>query len=188
MSRVVRTISLYVLYFLVGAGLMYGYRYFTMDTAPPQAYTAKPAPSEPTIEGPPEFQADVQKALAFLKEKSPEQYKNICLYVHHVQFTDELAKANAFAWINSTGNVYINISKYLNHIKNRSEDAAIMIAYPLPLTLVHETAHLKQMEQNRPSTGEAAEREALAAERDLLRALNVPPEIIDKIVTEQRIK
>lgn len=170
---------------LVGAGLMYGFLHLIRDTNPPPAYAAKTIPSEPTIEGPPEFQADVQKALAFLKEKSPERYENVCLHTHSVKLVTEQVKPNAFAWTDITGTVYVNNSLYFRHFNDRSGN--IMVAYPLPLTLVHETTHLVQLEQKRPWTGEAAEREALAAERDFLHALGMPPEIIDKIVTESRV-
>lgn len=173
-------------YIIIGTSLIFGYTHFYKDSYRANAYTAKPSPSEPTIEGTEEFQADVQKSLAFLKDKAPGHYNSVCLYIRTVKLTDYEPGPKIEGWTNSTGTVYIVKSQLEIHSKNREK--LRIDTYPLPLTLVHETAHLIQLEQKKPSTGEAAEREALATERDLLHALNMPPEIIELLTGEKRLE
>lgn len=140
----------------------------SISTAQPPPEPQVEEPVEPQITGPPEFQEDVKNALALIKEKAPEHYKLSCDNVLSIDLSE--AHPEWEAWVNS---VIIYISK-VNYDKYRKVNP-----YYLHILLAHETTHVVQFRQGRLKTPrEEREREALAAEREILLKLDCPEHII----------
>ena len=162
----------------------YGSRYYLMikrDLAPPpQAYLHHYVHKEPYIQGPPEFQKDVKNALATIKKVSPEQYEDVCKYCVYIELADLNVSIAASVNSNSKGTIAVYEKRYCSAIQNN---------YYVERILVHETTHLIQFTKDSTTDSiEKDEAEALAAERQLLTALEVPPETIDQVAGNQLLE
>lgn len=90
------------------------------------------------ITGPSDFKESVGKALALLKEKSPEDYNLVTGFVNKVE--DKVLSGNSLArMISTTGNIYIDWSKYTKYAQKVNQSDKI---YLLCGTLVHESYHI----------------------------------------------
>jgi hypothetical protein len=162
-------------------GVYYGTKYYLAVRAdraiPPQAYLHHYIHKEPYIGGPPEFKEDVKKALATIQKVSPEQYEDVVRYCVRVKLID-LQTKNAGMAKHKT--IYVFKRGYTESSCNQ---------YSLENMLVHETTHLIQYAQQKGNEPiEQREAEALAAERKLLTALEVPPEEIERIAGDHLLK
>jgi len=184
MSKTIKSLLLYavflaVVYAVSYHGYIYYYKVQTDQAPPPQAYLYHYAFNEPYIDGPEEFQQHIKNALATIKEFSPEQYEDICKYCVQIKFVSKDTEKVAA----STNKSRI-IKIYTNGYKQAEERK-----YALEQTLVHEAAHLLQYEEQREhQPKEQREAEALAAERKLLNALDVPPEFIEQVAGEHLLE
>lgn len=175
-----RMLLMFAAFFLFCVGGVYGWNAIKGESSPLARPTiAKAVPSDPVIEGSPEFIIDMGNALALLRDKSPEHYSKVRKYIRLVKLSDSLQDNTAGGEVTLEGNIHINrraYELYRKHPKN-----------PFPIrVLVHEAQHMERDEKaGRIVVGEETEREALAAERDMLRALGVSQDVIEKVAGEQ---
>lgn len=146
------------------------------------AFTYHLTEHEPYIEGSPDFQEDVKKALVIINEASPEQYADISKYCIQVKLVDGSTTHPLAAWSTKNGSLQVYSNWYQECKKNNHE-------YYMERMLVHETAHFIQYADNQWDD-DAVQREAgaLAAERKLLTALNVSPKIIETVAGEHLLE
>lgn len=159
--------------FCLSYGCKYLWYVWTDQVPPPQAYLHHYVNKEPYIDGPPEFQQDIKKALATIEEVSPEQYAEMCSYAVQIKLINHKITKSGVAWADADYNqIYI------------SDDLSVELnPYQLLTTLVHESKHLSQ---NPNMDAEQKEREAVLAEKILLEALDVEESIIVQFTNEQR--
>lgn len=185
MSKTIKNLLLYavflaVVYAVSYHGYIYYYKVQTDQAPPPQAYLYHYAFNEPYIDGPEEFQQHIKNALATIKEFSPEQYEDVCKYCVQVKLIE--GDSSYAATINRTGTIrvcnwYYNLTDQEGSLRNMER------------MLVHESAHAVQYALGRgkePKTH--LEAEALAAERKLLNALDVPPELIEQVAGDHLLE
>lgn len=141
------------------------------------------------MSGPDSFKADIQAALDLIHDRTPEFYRDIDELVKFIMLTKpQINNSRAAAWANSAGSIYVTNTFY-NHLINSPEDYTLP-EYQLALTLIHETAHIRQIRDGLKFEGEEyeREREALAVERAFLTALGADPEKIEAVAGEHLLK
>lgn len=141
---------------------------------PVMAYYEHYVKHQPYIEGPDDFKQQVNEALALIKEKSPQQYEEICDNAVRIKWVDYKRTKSGVAWANQK---YMEI--YIVDVLFESTHP-----YALQVTLVHEAKHLTQNPAY--TNAEQREREAVLAERTLLVALGVDEATIEQLTGEQR--
>lgn len=185
MSKTIKNLLLYAVFLAVVHAVSYhGYIYYykvqTDQAPPPQAYLYHYAFNEPYIDGPEEFQQHIKNALATIKEFSPEQYEDVCKYCVQVKLIE--SDSSYAATINRTGTIRV-----YNWYYNLTDQEGSL--HNMERMLVHESAHAVQYALGRGKEPKAyLEAEALAAERKLLNALDVPPELIEQVAGDHLLE
>lgn len=186
MSKTIKSLLLYIVflaavYAVTYHGYIYIYKVRADQAPPPQAYLHHYVHNEPYIDGPPEFQQDIKNALATIKEASPEQYEDVCKYCVQVKYVD-VPTDNAGMAKHKT--IFIFATGYEDALANLSFNE-----YRFESMIIHEAEHLIQYANNGSKIPiEQREAEALAAERKLLTALDVPPELIEQVAGEHLLE
>lgn len=136
---------------------------------------------EPEITGPPEFQQEVKEAIAVMKEKAPNHYNRLCEFVEKIELSDDKPK-EYLAWTNSQNHIiYFNSKSYPAHLQRYGK-------YAVYCTLAHETAHQIQFQYPQVTDKREKESQALSAERDILKQLGAPSDIINQLAGEHILK
>lgn len=136
---------------------------------------------EPEITGPPEFQQEVKEAIAVMKEKAPNHYNRLCELVEKIELSND--KPDEYlAWTNSNNHtIYFNSKSYPAHFQRYGK-------YSVCCTLAHETAHQIQFQYPQVTDKREKESQALSAERDILKQLGAPSDIINQLAGEHILK
>lgn len=185
MSKTIKNLLLYATFFaavyaVVYYGGLYYYKVQADQAAPPQAYLHHYVYKEPYIDGPPEFQQDIENALATIKEVSPEQYEDVCKYCVQVKLIE--SDSSYAATINRTGTIRV-FNWYYDLTNGKGS------LYNMERMLVHESAHAIQYAQGRGTESKMQlESEALVAERQLLTALMISTDIIEQVAGDHLLE
>lgn len=184
-----RTLIVLLLCFALSTSL-FGCSQETLPQNPPAA-VAEDKPAEEAIQqetaprrliyikGSDEFVTDITAALDMIAERTPEFYKDIRKYVTMIRY-EKLGEDDfkTGGWANNIGWIYVTDYLY-DRLKAAPSDFPIP-EYELALLIVHETVYIRQAQEGRPGRGLEAEREALAVEREFLKALGVEPDLIEQ--------
>ncbi|HHV36128.1 MAG TPA: hypothetical protein GXX59_11280 [Syntrophomonadaceae bacterium] len=137
---------------------------------------------EPEITGPPEFQQEVKEAIAVIKEKAPIHHYFLCKFVTKIETSDNPPNDKFFSWTNSQSpTIYFNPKLYSGHLQHKNDPTRRIGKYAIYSALAHETAHRIQFKHLQLADQREIEAQALAAERDILKQLEVPQDIINRI-------
>lgn len=164
------------------------------DVLENKATTESVQPEQPTlprrlihIKGPDQFVTDVTAALDLIAERTPVFYEDIQKYVTMI-LLEELGEDDfkTGGWANGIGWIYV--TDYLYDWLKETPSDFLIPEYELARMLVHETVHIRQFREGRLSAGRIEnEREALAVEREFLRALGVDPDLIEQASGEHKL-
>ena len=130
---------------------------------------------------------DVTAALDLIAERTPVFYEDIQKYVTMI-LLEELGEDDfkTGGWANGIGWIYV--TDYLYDWLKETPSDFLIPEYELARMLVHETVHIRQFREGRLSAGRIEnEREALAVEREFLRALGVDPDLIEQASGEHKL-
>ncbi|MGE5483690.1 MAG: hypothetical protein ACM3X4_01590 [Ignavibacteriales bacterium] len=138
------------------------------------------------IEGPEDFQDNIEHALKLIEWKSPGQFKDVRRLVKKIGLVQNSPAPGLAAYCDSRDGIYFVQEQYDAILKQA--EAHPPAVYAIPALLVHETTHLVQVQEGRPANSEEGEREALQAEKGLLLSLGLPFDVVENACSDDRLR
>ncbi|MGE5416972.1 MAG: hypothetical protein ACM3UZ_09445 [Acidobacteriota bacterium] len=148
------------------------------------ASTLKMFASEPSIQGPAEFQKVIHNSLGLIEGKSPANYQEICKYVTEVRYDSSPPTENVACWVEpGTGEGIIHVnSGAFDKVYTSNSVSDELKQYLMPCWLCHETRHLTQISTYGAGAG-SLEKEsgALDAEKEFMQNAGASPDMTNTI-------
>lgn len=136
------------------------------------------------IEGSERFKQKIEESLEYLEEHYNEGYLDICKYVEYI---GAIRVEDYFAY-SKPDERKIYFSKECFEYEWTDPGRSLRVEWIIPVTLIHETQHIKDFERRTFSTVYQLEKWALEAEREFFRAMGVDEETIEEVAGEHLLE